>query len=207
VIRTPHRPSARKLLAAAAALGVCAVLAPGQAAAAAGSASRSATEVDPGPLEAATYGTAPWRSGSIRVTATRTADGRLAVRAQATIVARRGFVAQISIAPCNALRNPLSATPDVPILQFKGREVVAVKHLRPGANRLAVAGTVSSNAAGEAAPRNWTDCASAEVLDQQEEAATLAATPENSVRVNTVAFGIRSPVAMLTSTAADGSHD
>lgn len=166
----------------------------------------SSTEVDPGPMDLTTYGTPAWRSGSMSLSAQRLADGRLAVRARATIVARRAFVAQITIAPCDALLNPLSLTPDQPILRFKGRDLVEVKDFHKGISHFAISGIVSSNAAGETAPRNWTDCATADLLDQEEQAATLAATPENGLRVNTFAFGIHRPVAILTSTSPDGQH-
>ncbi|WP_324343173.1 hypothetical protein [Baekduia sp.] len=166
--------------------------------------------VDPGSTDTGTYGTAAWRSGSLTIVATRTGDGRIAVRMQATLVARRAFLAQLYISPCNAAINTAmlldpARYPPVPAWNWIGPDVTETKQVHKGVNDLRFAGVVSSDDRWTPAPRHWTDCAVAGVADEREtDAAALRLTPEIRAREGDSAFA-KDP-AILTLTTDDGQH-
>ncbi|HEV7754080.1 MAG TPA: hypothetical protein VGO71_21190 [Baekduia sp.] len=165
--------------------------------------------VDPGSPDTGTYGLAAWRSGSLTVVATRIADGRIQVRAHAKLNARRPFVAQLAISPCEAtiptamLEDP-ARYPPIVTPTFKGADVPTARQLHKGLNDVRFNAVASSDMAAEFAPPHWTDCASANVIDQQENAATLRLTPEVVGRQGDTAF-FDDPV-MLSWTSDDGQH-
>lgn len=107
------------------------------------------------------------RSGVVTLGATRLPSGALAVRAKVELIVRRPFVAQVIIAPCNAVLNPLSTFPLEPVYTFVGRDLVTRTQVRRGRATLRVQGQVNSNAAGDPYPRNWTDCAVATAVDER----------------------------------------
>lgn len=201
-------PGSRRSLAAqlgAAATGLwmaSGLMSPVAATAARSSATVVTNDVDAGTTDPAA-GVAAWRAGSLTLTATRIADGRIKARVRATIVARRSFSAMIAVAPCNAYINPLSATPDVPVLSFAGPDVTSSQKLHKGVNRLDLIGTVSSDAVGAAAQRHWTDCVAGDVFDETEsDAAALALNDGIRTREGSCAFCL--VPAILTTTAQDG---
>jgi hypothetical protein len=169
------------------------------------------TTVDQGPEDTGTFGSAPWRSGSLAVVASRVADGRIHVRAHAHVVARRAFRAQLAITPCNAVVNSVHladplAYPNPPVVvTLNGPDAVTRKQFRRGVNDVRLEAIVSTDAWYLPEPHHWTDCASADLLDEDEnDAAALAATPEAQLRELRTAF--RSPTVFLSWTSEDGEH-
>jgi hypothetical protein len=171
----------------------------------------SVTAVDQGPEDTGTFGTAPWRSGSVAIVASRVDDGRIHVRAHARIVARRPFRAQLAITPCNAgvnsvyLADPV-AYPNPPVVvTLNGLDTVTRKQFRRGVNDVRLEATVGTDAWYLTEPQHWTDCASADLLDEDEnDPATLRETPEVQLRELSTAF--RSPTVFLSWTSDDGQH-
>jgi hypothetical protein len=178
----------------------------GVAQAASTSTTVTATTVDPGSADTANNGFAAWKSGSLTLAASRVSDGRVKARAVLTLVTRREFRAQVAIAPCNADVNPGSPPEAGPVFTNKGADATRSVHMRKGTNNLVLEAVVSSNAAGEYAPRNWTDCVVADVIDEAEYATTLSRTPEVAKRLLDFAFGAHAPRAVLTTTGSDGQR-
>jgi hypothetical protein len=162
------------------------------------------SKVDPGPTDPET-GVAPWLSGALTIVATRMPDGRIRARVRATILSRRRFTAQITIDPCNAVLAAPSMNPSAPVLDFVGRGISRRQPIHKGRNQLQLSGTVTSNPAGALQLRNWTDCVSADVLDDQEtEPALFEQFTRIGERQGSCAFC--STVAVLSTTAEDGQH-
>jgi hypothetical protein len=160
--------------------------------------------VDPGFVDrdlVIKYGIAPWTGGTLTLTATRVPHGRIAARVQATIVARRPFVAELSLDACDIVDNPAAAPRFAEVHHGSTRSVHQQMH--KGVNHLAVvAGTLSSDTPGDLNPRHWTDCVSGRVSDYAETDPT-ALTDNGGItsRQGNLAFSL---TAVLTTTLASG---
>jgi hypothetical protein len=167
-------------------------------------------DVDPGSTDVINFGVPAWGSGKLTYSATRLPDGRIRVSMHAKLVATRRFLAQMVLSPCNAsynLATPLG--PDTyplrPLVTWMGTDVTAIKQMHKGTNQVHLAGIVSSDQRFTPVPRHWTDCAAANVLDQEEnDKAAVEETPADANRFNDPAF--HWVPLILSVTTDDGQH-
>jgi hypothetical protein len=167
-------------------------------------------KVNPGSSDVDNFGVAAWKSGRMTYGAARLPDGRIRVHMHARLVVVRRFLAEMVLSPCNASYNPATPlTPDTyplqPLPTWMGTDVTATKQMHKGVNELRLSGIVSSDQRFAAVPRHWTDCAAANVSDQDEnDKAAVEAMAGDANRVNTTAFNWVPLI--LTVTSGDGQH-
>lgn len=157
------------------------------------SASRVVPAVDLGSEDVSTYFTSAWSTGTLRLDATRVADGRIKMRMRIRFVARRPFLAQFYMQGCNAtipgaaLGDPLAYAREV-LPTYRGRAMSVRKHMRKGVHTVDLTSVLSSDDVAASQP-HWTDCAVGGMTDQQEtDKATIDQDPEALLRQGSNAF-------------------
>jgi hypothetical protein len=204
------RPAPLKALRCSAVVVLALVGFPSQVGAAATSvsASRLVPIVDHGSEDVSTYFTSAWSTGTLKLEATRVADGRIKMRMRMRFVARRPFLAQLYMQGCDAtipgaaLVDPLAYAPEV-LPTYRGRAMSVHKHMRKGVHTVDLTSVLSSDDVAASQP-HWTDCAVGGMTDEQEtDNATIDEHPEALLRQGSNAFD--APPIILSVTV-NGQH-